>query len=369
MKIAYITRARMPTEKAHGLQIAKMCEAYARLGHAVTLITPYRKNTVTENLFAYYGIPECFKVRIIPVLDTIRFAPFVPFFAYWVQALLFLYALRIEEISKSTLIMTRSFDVAYWYTKKGYRVVCEVHDFSPKKTWWHTFLLRRVSLLICNSKGTEETLLAHGLTQTIVAPNGVDLEAIRPKKTKQDMRTHCGIQDSAFLVMYIGALEEWKGYQTVLAASSLLPHVTFVIVGGKESQIKILRTQYPQVHFLGHQPYRDVGEYQNMADVLLVPNDPTYTSDQAHTSPIKLFTSLASRVPTIVTNLPNIRAVVGDDAVTFFDGSTKSLVEAIMYAESHYALLQKKAEIGLVLAREHSWQKRAERIMGAIAFP
>ena len=37
IRIAYIARMRMPTERAHGIQIMRMCEALASQGADVTL--------------------------------------------------------------------------------------------------------------------------------------------------------------------------------------------------------------------------------------------------------------------------------------------------------------------------------------------
>ena len=71
MKIAYIQNVRIPTERAHGIQIMKMCEALARLGHDVELIVPRRSNLLKENPFNYYGIRKTFKIRKLPCLDLI----------------------------------------------------------------------------------------------------------------------------------------------------------------------------------------------------------------------------------------------------------------------------------------------------------
>ena len=54
MKLYYIANARIPTEKAHGVQIMKMCEAFVDAGHEVKLIVPKRKNPIQEDPFAYY---------------------------------------------------------------------------------------------------------------------------------------------------------------------------------------------------------------------------------------------------------------------------------------------------------------------------
>ena len=61
MKLSYIVNLRIPTEKAHGYQICKMCEEFAGLGIDVELITPTRKNSIEVDLFEYYGLRGRFK--------------------------------------------------------------------------------------------------------------------------------------------------------------------------------------------------------------------------------------------------------------------------------------------------------------------
>ena len=67
MKILYITNVRIPTEKAHGIQIIKMCEAFSNYNIKVELVLPTRKNIKFKdiNLFKYYSIKENFKLKKI----------------------------------------------------------------------------------------------------------------------------------------------------------------------------------------------------------------------------------------------------------------------------------------------------------------
>ena len=65
MKLFYIANARIPTEKAHGLQIMKMCEAFARSGLEVELIIPNRKNPIKKDTFDFYDIERKFKIKKI----------------------------------------------------------------------------------------------------------------------------------------------------------------------------------------------------------------------------------------------------------------------------------------------------------------
>lgn len=45
MRLIYISNARLPTEKAHGIQIMKMCEAFARARMKVTNNDTQEKST------------------------------------------------------------------------------------------------------------------------------------------------------------------------------------------------------------------------------------------------------------------------------------------------------------------------------------
>ncbi len=49
MTIEYIVNARMPTEKAHGVQIMQMGEAIASLGHTVQLVVSNRTTGIHED--------------------------------------------------------------------------------------------------------------------------------------------------------------------------------------------------------------------------------------------------------------------------------------------------------------------------------
>ncbi len=367
MKIAYITRARMPTEKAHGLQIAKMCEAYALLGHDVELIVPFRKNAIQEDVHSYYGLKKEFVVRTIAIPDTIIFSRWVPSLAYWLQAFLFAFKLRKLSISKDTIIMTRSPDVAWWYGKKGYTVVTEVHDVPQTHHGLFKFFLKHAAHIVCNSEGTARKVRSLGFSHVHVAPNGVDIDALAPTRSKKEMREKLGIPQDVFVALYAGAFEAWKGYQTVLDAAALLTDVRVVMLGGKPEQVISLQEKYPHVTFLGTTPYKELGNYQSMADVLIIPNDPRFVADQENTSPIKLFAHLAGEVPIVVTDLKSIRDVVSEEEVFFFDGSVGGLVSAVHEVRHEHEEAEKRVGRASLSAERYTWLKRAETTLALVS--
>jgi len=71
MKILYISNSRIPTEKAYGIQIIKMCEAFSLQNNNLKLVLPTRKNKKFKNIdiLKYYNIKNNFKIKKIKTFD------------------------------------------------------------------------------------------------------------------------------------------------------------------------------------------------------------------------------------------------------------------------------------------------------------
>jgi len=74
MKLLYLANARIPTEKAHGLQIMHNCEAFANTGVDVMLWAARRVNTAEmrriTDPWAHYGVERNFSLWRVPCLDV-----------------------------------------------------------------------------------------------------------------------------------------------------------------------------------------------------------------------------------------------------------------------------------------------------------
>src|SRR3989344_653685 len=89
MKIIYILNSRMPTERAYGIQVAKMCEALAKLGAEVVLLFPKRDNSLKgQDCFSYYGVEKNFEVKQIFSVDLLKYG-FLNIFSFWLGTLSF----------------------------------------------------------------------------------------------------------------------------------------------------------------------------------------------------------------------------------------------------------------------------------------
>lgn len=137
-----------------------------------------------------------------------------------------------------------------------------------------------------------------------------------------------------------------------------------VVIGGSDKEIALLRVQYPLVQFLGARPYRELPLNQQAADILVVPNTAKNTLSSSYTSPLKLFAHMTARIPLIVSDIPSLRAVVDDSAVSFFSpDDSQSLAHAISKVLQSPEDSQKKASVAYEKSKQHTWRKRAERVL------
>ena len=99
MKLFYVTHARIPTERAHGLQIIKMCEAFQHAGIEVLLIVPTcsRSEAVKDvnDIGEYYEVKTPFAIQFIRTFDFLPFERRLPS----VVGLLLLYIQSTHRLS------------------------------------------------------------------------------------------------------------------------------------------------------------------------------------------------------------------------------------------------------------------------------
>src|SRR5687768_541493 len=78
MNLIYLTCVRLPTEKAHGLQIVQNCEAFAAAGHTVELWSARRWPPPGwqggHDIHRYYGVQPLFRHQRLPTLDLMPLA-------------------------------------------------------------------------------------------------------------------------------------------------------------------------------------------------------------------------------------------------------------------------------------------------------
>ena len=144
MKLFYIANVRLPTEKAHGIQIVRMCESFGKLGIDVSLIAPMRFKTkklrfFNEDIYSFYKINKNFQLKKLFNMDFLLLDNYLPKILtglpFLIQNSSFLVTCLIYSLCKKVdLIYTRSFlfTVLLNFFKKN-SVILELHNLPFKK--------------------------------------------------------------------------------------------------------------------------------------------------------------------------------------------------------------------------------------------
>src|ERR1700683_1585425 len=119
--------------------------------------------------------------------------------------------------------------------------------------------------------------------------------------------------------------------------------------------------------FLVFRPYRELADNQAAADVLVLPNSGKYSISVRDTSPLKLFTYMASGKPIVASDLPSIREVLTDETATFFKADDpEDLARAINHvcgsnADANVRALNARREV-----QRYTWDARARVIFTSV---
>jgi glycosyltransferase involved in cell wall biosynthesis len=144
--------------------------------------------------------------------------------------------------------------------------------------------------------------------------------------------------------------------------------VQFVVIGGNEKQINNLQSRYKNVTFLGSQPYSDLPNNQQAADMLVIPSTATEKLSSLYTSPLKLFAHMSSGVPLLVSKVPSLEVIVSEPQVTFFEAdNARSLVEGVKEIKRTYSEKSQKAKELQVVSKKYLWTERAQQIKNFIS--
>lgn len=365
MEILYIANARIPTEKAHGIQIMKMCEAFSNLGHDVTLVVPWRFNPIKEDSFVYYGVKKIFRIKKIPSIDLVKFGKF----GFLIQTFSFAESVSWYVLFKKVDVVYSRDEIASFYIALFRKKVCwEVH--TGKYNFFVRNMLNRLRGIVVISNGLKKFYKEKGVLsdRILVAPDGVDVDLFDTDLRKEECRKKLNLPCDKKLVMYTGHLYEWKGVYTLAESSQYLNKGELVVfVGGTEENIKEFKKKYRNVKnilVVGRKSYVDIPLYLKAADVLVLPNSAKEDISRFYTSPMKLFEYMASGTPIVASNLPSIREVLnGNNSILVEPDNPIALASSIKDVLVNVTSAKVHGQQAYKDVLEYSWTKRAQKIL------
>lgn len=383
MRLFYITNARMPTEKAHGWQIVKMCQAFARAGADVDLFVSKRRNVIKEDAFSYYGVNKNFSIHYLWCLDWVKYGRL----GFYLQVATFaLSGLFVGLFKKSDVIYSRDEVFSFMMSLFHKNVYYEMHDYPRSYYWLYKGLFRRVEKIISTNQIKKNRLVEEfGVPEEkiVVQRNGVDVDSFKPLQTKQELKRGGTLayeitQYNKKYISYIGKYRTFgqsKGVENLIEAFAQLHEQRddiFLMLVGINSDERDEVEEIFKKHNLQwdidyriqeHQvPHGLMFEYYSGSDVLVM-NYPNTEHYSQFMSPLKMFEYMASGTPIVSSDLPSVREVLNEsNAVLVEPGDVQALAEGINKVLNDEPFAKRIAQKAAEDVKKYDWNKRAQAL-------
>lgn len=367
----YIANIRLPTEKAHGIQIMKTCESLAMHGLRVVLLIPNRKNKIKDNPFSFYSIMENFTIARGWCFDLINFPFFKKFFFWFETYTFYLSAKKYINKEQFEIFYTRDLFIAFMLTNQRKKVFYEVHNLPKKVKNKHKNTWNRVAGLVAISNNIKKELVSFGVDEKkiIIARDAVEIDKFKVGETKNESRKKLNLPLKEKIALYTGHLYEWKGADIFAESARFLPDVKFYIVGGTEEDVKKFRKKFnnQNLQIVGWKPHKDIPLWLNAADVLVLPNSAKERISSHYTSPMKMFEYMASGIPIVASKLSSVGEVLNKGNCWLVEPDMpKDLAKKIYKSLVDKKTSSKLAKQAIADVADYSWEGRSEKIIRSV---
>lgn len=391
-QLIYLSNARLPTEKANGFQIMKMCQAFARQ-QEVTLIHPRRRQPLElqgKTPWNYYGIRASFTIQPLPTVDL---EPHLPQYWYQLQvashlvATLF-YTLRLWNRSDVVFFSRDRFSMSALLALRPLvkaTLVFEAHLFPSRSAARFVALFKRLDRLVVITHQLKRLFVEAGMPKekVLVAPDAVDLSQFQISENKTQCRQRLGLPLERPIIGYVGRFQAMgmeKGIPELIQAMKYLlewqpdnPPLLLCVGGPMESVPHYKRIAQQEgirsdcLFFHDRVPNSEVPYWMRACDIGTIPWGWNKFSAY-YTSPMKLFEYMAAGTPIVASDLPSLREVLRheENAILVAPDDAFSLAEGLQRLLLNQQLATRLAQQAALDVRKYTWEKRAEQILTSL---
>ena len=313
LKIVYISTSVLPSTRANSIHVMKMCQAFSKNGHQVTLFAIEGKHM--DDIYEFYGVKNNF--------DVIRIK--IP--KYIIKGKGWVYSFQVRRFIKKNmtvdLVYSRDAKSLFLMKRLKKSLIYESHAISTwqrvkcleKKLFQSVYFLRLV--VISEALKTDYDDLYGDLiaNKTIIAHDGADIPNQNDKTNPK--------ADNRLTIGYIGHLYKGRGIDVIIHLAKKLSQFNFKIIGGNLEDIDYWKRNSIDVtnlDFLGYVPNGELSKYYKDLDIMLAPYQRKVAvagnknSDTSRwMSPMKLFEYMSYEKPIVCSNLPVLREVMKND--------------------------------------------------------
>ena len=393
---------RIPTEKAHGVQILKMCQAFQEKGISIELVVPFRFNhrvLRSVKLKDYYHLHSDIAYQILPAIDLLPLGKIFRIFQNYFESLFahihrftfsFSFMFYILCLKKDiNIIYTRDVNIFalvspllnFFLPKLNF--VLEIHSIPEIKWRRRRFfkIVSKANLIVSINQQMKQIILKEILQKhlhIIVAHDAVDLRTYENSFEKMELREKLCFPKDKYILSFVGALHtngQEKGVSDIIKASKIIfgkrSDVIFCFVGGPLQLIKkykdlISRYSLDQNNyiFIDKKPLAEVPFFLWASDILLMPH-PDFYFYKYCISPLKLFEYMASCRPILASAIPSILEILThkENAYLVQPSSPDLLAVGIEELLSDHDLRDRISKRAFSDVQKMTWENRASEII------
>jgi glycosyltransferase involved in cell wall biosynthesis len=391
--LRYLADVRMPTEKAYGWQMVKMCGAFAAAGVRVELCTPRRRQpsltSANGSVFDYYGVAPAFAHQRLPDIDLVVLEQFLPSMFETSVNQLHSYVWARYAIAREAsrprpdLLYTRDLGIAVRALAAGLPLAWEVHRFPGergRRMLVGALRSGRPRVVAALTPFLRDELVDMGFRsdEVIVEGDAIDPVSYARPPSREEARSTLRLP-SGPLVGFVGrfqAMEAERGMTDLIHAIArvdidLAP--TLVLVGGPMDvatsyRAEAARAGLPDDRLLivDRVPNAHVPVWLRALDIGVMPY-PNTRHYALELSPLKMFEYMAAGLPIVASDLPSIRLHLEDgvNALLGRPGDPVSSAEAITRLLRDPGLAERLASRARDDVAGLTWDARAQRILAS----
>lgn len=382
----YFIREELPQPEAHLVQSTNAANAAANLGYSTVLVYPYKgkkalnpiklirpfqPRKTPEKLIKYYNLQDKLKVSPLPMPFPIDYIK-NKFTNSNTIASKYYFPFHILPTTK--IVHSRDWNFIQAAVKHGVPAIYEHHHHEDKAFPQQIVKNPLFQIAVTVADTVKESMIANGMPpeKVVKLHNGYNrLFMERHPEAATEWRKKLLKNGREKLVVYSGALREFKGIDILIEVAKQLPHVEFVCAGGKEKQVKHYQQlakekQVDNINFLGFILQQELASLLQAADILAHPH--CSGNAATFTSPLKLFDYFASGTPIVATTIPSLTEFENTKAIAAWcqpDNPTEFTTSILRVLETHPRKIQGYSD-SIDFIKQFSWENRAAKILSYV---